>query len=95
MFSQDHCFAKLKPNILCIIGHPYNHPPLEILALELTVQFMEFACCNDIFAANTLNKKTTKYQVLINNIKARGWNVPPLMVLGASARVTTHIPSMN
>ena len=25
--QRCHCFAMLKPDILCVIGHPYNHPP--------------------------------------------------------------------
>ena len=43
----------------------------------------------------TLDRKTTKYEPLINSIIARGWNVAPLMVLVACARATTHMPSMN
>ena len=31
--------------------------------------------------------------LLINNIKARGWNAVPLIVLASGARATTHIPS--
>ena len=76
-------------------GHPYNHPLPKALTPELTIQFIEFTYCNDRFVAKTLNKKTTKYQPLINNITTRGWNVAPLMVLVARARATTHIPSMK
>ena len=36
-----------------------------------------------------------KYQPLINNIIARGWNVAPLIVLASGAKATTHIPSMK
>ena len=43
----------------------------------------------------TRERKNTKYQLLINNTIARGWNIAPLMVLTAGARATTHIPSMN
>ena len=39
--------------------------------------------------------KITKYQPLINDIIARGWNVAPLIVLASGARATIHIPSMN
>ena len=93
--QRCHCFAKLKLDILCVIGHPYNHPPQESPAPKLTIQFIEFTYCNDIFVAETLNRKTIKYQPLINNIKTKGWNVAPLMVLVASARATTYISSMN
>ena len=44
---------------------------------------------------NILDRKTAKYQPLINNITTRGWTVAPLMILAANARATTHIPSMK
>ena len=59
------------------------------------MEFIEITNCDDRFATNTLAKKTTKHQPLINNITSRGWNVAPLMVLAAGAKVTTHIPSMK
>ena len=93
--QRCHCSTKLKPDILCVIGHPYDHPPPVTLAPELTIQFIQFTYYNDRFAAKTLDRKTTNYQPLINNITTRGWNVDPLMVLVASARAATHIPSMN
>ena len=48
-----------------------------------------------MFAAESLDRKTTKYQPLIDNIIANGWKVAPLIVLVTGARVTTHIPSMK
>ena len=30
--QRCHCNAELKLDILCVIGHPYNHPPPETLA---------------------------------------------------------------
>jgi hypothetical protein len=48
-----------------------------------------------MFTAETKERKTTKYQPLINSITAKGWNVAPLKVLASGARVTTHIPSMK
>ena len=42
----------------------------------------------------TLDRITTKYQPLINNILRKGWNVSPFIVL-ACAKATTHIPSMK
>lgn len=80
-----------KPNILCVIGHLYNHPPLEAPTLELTNQFLKYTYYNDWFVA-ALNRITTKYQLLIKSITIGGWwNVAPLMVLAACARATTHI----
>ena len=49
-----HCSAILKPDILCVIGHPHDHRPPEFLALKLTIQFIEFIYCNDRFAAEIL-----------------------------------------
>jgi hypothetical protein len=58
-----------------------EYPPPEAPMPEITIQFIEFTYCNDRFFAETLERKTTKYQLLINNIKARGWNAAPLIVL--------------
>jgi hypothetical protein len=32
-----HCNARFKPDILCVIGHPYNHPPLEAPTTGITI----------------------------------------------------------
>ena len=93
--QRCHCNARLKPDILCIIGHLYNHPPLKAPTLGLTIHFIEFTYCYDRFVVQTLNRKTTNYQPLINNIITRGGNIASLIVLVASARATTHIPSMK
>ena len=50
---------------------------------------------NDKFYAETRERKITKYQPLINNLIARGWNATPLIVLASGAKATTHIPSLN
>ena len=93
--QRCHCNARFKPDILCIIGHPYDDPPPQAPTPKITIQFIEFTYCNDKFTIETRERKTTKYQLLINNVIVRGWNVAPLMVLAASARATTHIPSMK
>jgi hypothetical protein len=56
----------------------------------LTVQFIEFTYCNDKYSPDKIQEKTDKYLGLINNIKARGWNVDPLITLTAGARGSTH-----
>jgi hypothetical protein len=78
-----------------VSGHLYNYPPPDAPTPYLTVQFIEFTHCNDRFVAETLDRKTTKYQLLINNTTIRGWNVAPLVVLVAIAKATTHIPSVK
>ena len=49
--QRCHYNARLKPDILCIIGHPYNSPPLGTPTPEITIQFLEFTYCNDRFFA--------------------------------------------
>ena len=93
--QRCHCNARLKPNIICLLGHQYNSPPLETPTPAITIQFIEFTYCNDRFSIETRERKITKYQPLINNIIARGWNVAPIIVLASGAKATTHIPSMN
>ena len=93
--QRCHCNTKLKPDILCTIGHPYNYLPPVAPTPEFTIQFIEFAYCNDRFTAEIRERKTTKYQTLINSVTLKGWNVAPLMVLVVGARATTHIPSMK
>ena len=70
-----HCNARLKPDILCVIGHPYNSPPPEAPTPEITIQYIEFTYCNDRFSTEILERKNTKYQPLINNLITRGWKV--------------------
>ena len=89
------CNARLKPDIICLLGHPYNSPPPDAPTPTITIQFIEFTYCNDRFSVETRERKLTKYQPLIDNIIARGWNVAPLIVLASGARATTHIPSMK
>ena len=69
--QRCHCNAKFKPDILCIIGHPCNHPSPKPPISKLTIQFIEFIYCNDRSVVEALDKKTTKYQLLINNITTR------------------------
>jgi hypothetical protein len=80
---------------LCIIGHPYNNPPPETPTPDIILQFIEFTHYIDIFAAETLDIKIIKYQPLIDNIIAKGWNVAPLILLVVGAKGTTYIPSMK
>jgi len=92
---QCHCNAQLKPDILCVLGHPYNYPPPVAPTPAITIQYIEFTYCNDRFPAETINRTTTKYQPLIDNLISNGWQVAPLIVLASGARATTHIPSMS
>ena len=93
--QRCQCNARLKPDILCVIGHQYNSPPPATPTPEITIQFIEFTYCNDMFSAKKRERKITKDQPLINNLIARGWNVVPLIVLALGAIATTHIPQLH
>ena len=56
---------------------------------------IEFIYCNDRFSLETITLKEEKYQVLKDNIRNKGWNVEPLMVITTGAKATAHIPSMK
>jgi hypothetical protein len=95
------CNARLRPDILCIRNHPYNTNPPQEPNHTLTVQFIEFTYCNDRYSPDKIQEKTDKYQGLINDIKARGWKVDPLITLTESLRepeeahTKTQYPNSN
>jgi hypothetical protein len=82
--------AKLRPDILCIRNHPYNEEPSKQPNPTLTVQFIEFTYYNDRYVPDKIDEKIVKYERLIEDIKARGWKVDPLLVITAGARGSTH-----
>jgi hypothetical protein len=88
--QRCQCNAKLRPDILCIHNHPYNAEPPNQPNPTLTVQFIEFTYYNDRFPPDKINEKTVKYEGLIEDIKAKGWKVDPLLVLTVGARGSTH-----
>jgi hypothetical protein len=49
-----------------------------------------FTYCNDRYSLDKIQEKIDKYLGLINDIKARGWNVDPLITLTARARGSIH-----
>jgi hypothetical protein len=79
-----------QPSIQCIRNHPYNAEPLVQPNPTLTVQFIEFTYCNDRYSPDKINEKIAKYEGLIEDIKARGWKVDPLLVLTTGAQGSTH-----
>jgi hypothetical protein len=88
--QRCQCNAKLRPYILCIRNHPYNADLPQGSNHTLTVQLIEFTYCNDRYYPDKIQEKRDKYLELINDIKARGWNVDPLITLTAGARGSTH-----
>jgi len=75
------CNAKLKPDLLCVRGVPYNSPPSTGPNPNITIQFIEFTYCNDRFSPKTLIQKTMKYQSLHDDIKTLGWKIDPVIVI--------------
>jgi hypothetical protein len=94
---KDACYghARLKPNTLWVIGHPYNDPPQIIPTSYFIVQSIEFTYCNGTFSEDSNNRNTTKTQPLINALITKEWKVTPHIVIVVSARATMHIPSMH
>jgi hypothetical protein len=88
--QRCQCNAKLRPDILCIRNHPYNAEPPKEPNHILTTQFIEFTYCNDRYSPNKIQEKTNKHLRLINDIKARGWNLDPLITLTTGARGSIH-----
>jgi hypothetical protein len=82
--QRCQCNAKLRPDILCICKLPYNGEPPKESNPTITIQFIEFTYCNDHYSPDKIQEKTEKYQGLINDITARGWNVDPLLGLEAT-----------
>jgi hypothetical protein len=90
-----HCNAHFKPDLLCVRGIPYQHPPPTTPTSSITIQFIEFTFCNDHLPIDAISRKINKYASLIHDIQARGWQVTPLIVLTAKARATIHISTMT
>jgi hypothetical protein len=88
--QRCQCNARLIPDILCICNHLDNAEPPQEPNQTLTIQFIEFTYCNDRYSPNKIQEKTEKYLGLINDIKARDWNVDLLITLTAGARGSTH-----
>ena len=93
--QRYHCKARFKLDIICVKGLPYRANLPNNRENNLKIQFIEFAYCNDRFSLETITRKIEKYQPLIDHITNRGWNVEPYIVITASTRATTHIPSMK
>ena len=63
--------------------------------IRYTIQFIEFTYTNDRFSEECIHHKINKYASLLQEIKTKGWNVSPLIVIRAGVRGSTHIPSLN
>jgi hypothetical protein len=55
--QRCQCNAKLRPDIFYICNHPYNAEPPNQPNPALTVQFIEFTYCNDMYSLDKINEK--------------------------------------
>ena len=77
------CQAKLRPDILCIIGAP-NHTQTPMSPSPThTIQCIEFTYCHDRFPNQALTLKHTKYDPLFNTIQNNGWQANPIITIRA------------
>jgi hypothetical protein len=95
IYQRYQCYARFKPDILCVQGIPYQeNPPLHPTP-NITIQYVEFTYCNNKFSVEKVDSKVARFQPFLSSIQARGWNVAPIMVIIAGAQATTHIPSIK
>ena len=93
--TRCYCNDRLKPDILCTQGIPYNGTPPLHPDPNITIQFIEFTYTNDRFSTERIQQKINKYTPLINELRQLGWTTPPILILTAGARGTTHIPTFQ
>ena len=55
--QRCHCNARLKPDILCVKGLPYEAPPPNHIDPHLTIKFIEFKYGNDRFSQEAIDIK--------------------------------------
>ena len=70
---QQPCQAKLRPDILCLLGAPNQIQTLISPSTNYTVQFIEFTYYHDRFLEQAITHKHTKYDPLTHNIQNNGW----------------------
>ena len=89
------CQAKLKPDILCIMGAP-NHITTPISpSPSHTIQFIEFTNCHDRFPEQAIARKHTKYDSLNHAIHNNGWKINPIITITAGVRGAIHEHSIQ
>jgi hypothetical protein len=93
--TRCQCHAKLRPNILCILGVP-NHIPTPLAPSHTKIiQFIEFTYCHDRFPKHAITQKHAKYDPLINTIQSKGQKMNPLITITAGVRGAIHEQSIK
>ena len=89
------CQAKLRPDILCIIGASNQTQTPISPSPTLIIQLIEITYCHDIFPYQALTHKNIKYDPLINTIQNNGWKTNPLISITTRVRGAIHEHSTN
>ena len=90
LHTPCQCHARLKPNILCIIGIPNQTQTPMAPTPTAIVQLIEFTYCHDRFPEQAIIQKHSKYDPLINAIQNNGWKTNPLITITAGVRGAIH-----
>ena len=78
-WSHKTCtfLARLRPDILCILGASNNTQTSITPSPTLTTQLIEFTYCHDRYPDQALTHKHTNYDPLVNAIHTNGWANQP------------------
>jgi hypothetical protein len=90
-----HGLAKLKPDILCILGAPNHITPPISPSPNHTVQFIEFTYCHDRFPEQATIQKHAKYDPLNLAIQNTCWKTNPVITITARVRGAIHEQSIK
>jgi hypothetical protein len=93
--TRCQCHAKLRPNIMCILGVP-NHTPTPLLPSHTyTIQFIKFTYCHNRFPKQAITQKHAKYDPLINAIRNKQWKTKPLITITTGVKKAIHEQSIE
>ena len=89
------CHAKLRPDIMCIIGAPNQTQTPILPSPNYTIQFIEFTYCHDRFPEQAHTHKHTKYDPLTTTLQDKGWKTNPLITITVGVRGDIHENSIE
>ena len=87
--------ARLRLDVLCVLGAPNQTPTPLLPSHTHTIQFIEFTSCHDRYPEQALSHKHTNYDPLINAIWNKGWKTNPLITIIAKVRGAIHKQSIT
>jgi ribonuclease HI len=89
------CPARLKPDLLMVVGLLPTSPPPTHPTQNLTIQLIEFTYCPDKNPDNAIANKKTKYIELEQALQNRGWKVNTTIIITAGHRGASHKSSRD